>query len=742
MPKRNALLHCCIGLFIAGFSLTLAAQEKSETAAPAIQGSDIRIEVRTTDKPIAIDGRLDDEAWKDAAAYEDFFFQQQPLDRAPSSEKTRVMVLQDRDTIYFGIQAYDSEPGKLFASAMRQDKDIWSDDVVELLIDTFRDFRNCYAFVTNPLGVKGDAIISDQGGDINKSWDCIWRVKSTVNERGWATEMAFPFKSLKYGKGDTVEWGLNISRNIRHRNETTYLVPIPRGLGHDGKFKGGLYAVMTNIRPPAPGINLEVQPYARGGVSRVYRPDHSDSESDAGLDVRYHVTPQFTVDATYNTDFAQVESEQEVVNVTRFNIYLPEKRDFFLENAGLFNFSMTSSAGEYYDEDADFILFNSRTIGIHGGKRTPLYGGAKVAGRIGKYSIGAMNIQSERTSLDGGAVAPSTNYSAFRVKRDIFSNSYLGLMVLNSQPGGGDWSRTLGADAYLAFTDEFNAKGSLARTFEEDDPGHDLAGDVRVSLVKDWMNVSVSHTSIDSLFNPAMGYVRRGNIRKTDGSLGFTKWINNRYIRSVGLDNSIVYTTDHADVLETRETESDLSVTSVSGESVSFEVGRTYDFLPEADDIRGITIDPGRYTATRMGVSLDSNDARRMAGSVSFDWGEELDGHSRRLTLTNRTNFSRHLNMDLSYVHNRLELAHGDLTANVLAGRWTYSFSTEMFAKAYIQWNDADKKISSNLLFDYIYSPKSHLYIVYNENRDTSLGSRNNTRDRIIQMKLTYLWNT
>ncbi len=600
MPKRNALLHCCIGLFIAGFSLTLAAQEKSETAAPAIQGSDIRIEVRTTDKPIAIDGRLDDEAWKDAAAYEDFFFQQQPLDRAPSSEKTRVMVLQDRDTIYFGIQAYDSEPGKLFASAMRQDKDIWSDDVVELLIDTFRDFRNCYAFVTNPLGVKGDAIISDQGGDINKSWDCIWRVKSTVNERGWATEMAFPFKSLKYGKGDTVEWGLNISRNIRHRNETTYLVPIPRGLGHDGKFKGGLYAVMTNIRPPAPGINLEVQPYARGGVSRVYRPDHSDSESDAGLDVRYHVTPQFTVDATYNTDFAQVESEQEVVNVTRFNIYLPEKRDFFLENAGLFNFSMTSSAGEYYDEDADFILFNSRTIGIHGGKRTPLYGGAKVAGRIGKYSIGAMNIQSERTSLDGGAVAPSTNYSAFRVKRDIFSNSYLGLMVLNSQPGGGDWSRTLGADAYLAFTDEFNAKGSLARTFEEDDPGHDLAGDVRVSLVKDWMNVSVSHTSIDSLFNPAMGYVRRGNIRKTDGSLGFTKWINNRYIRSVGLDNSIVYTTDHADVLETRETESDLSVTSVSGESVSFEVGRTYDFLPEADDIRGITIDPGRYTATRM----------------------------------------------------------------------------------------------------------------------------------------------
>jgi hypothetical protein len=447
------------------------------------------------------------------------------------------------------------------------------------------------------------------------------------------------------------------------------------------------------------------------------------------------------VDATWNTDFAQVESEEEVVNVTRFNVYLPEKRDFFLENAGLFNFNMTSSAGEYYDADADFILFSSRTIGIQDGKRTPLYGGAKAAGRVGKYSVGAMNIQSQETTLGNGVEEPSTNYTAVRVKRDIFSNSYVGVMALNKQAGESDYSRTLGADTYLAFTDEFNLRGSIARTMEEDDPGHDLAGSAAVTLVKDWVNLSASYTSIDSLFDPQMGYVRRGNIRKSDGSLGFTRWINNRYMRSVSIEGDISYITDHSDVLETRQTGIEAQLAAPSGDSFSFGVGQDYDFLDEADAIRDITIDAGKYTATYEHISVTSNYSRKIAGQASYRWGEELDGNSRQATFSNRTNFSRHLNMDLSWTWNDLDMKNGALTANVLAGRWTYSFSTEMFLKAYIQWNDADNKVSTNLLFDYIYRPKSHLYIVYNENRDTTLGARHSIRDRIAQMKLTYLWN-
>jgi len=707
-----------------------------------VNGPDIHITVREIHEPITIDGKLDDPAWSYAEPYFDYFFQQEPLDRVPSSEKTKVLVVQDKDTIYFGIQAYDSEPEKLYASAMRQDKDIFRDDVLELLIDTFRDNRNCYAFATNPLGVVGDAIISDEGNDINKSWDCIWQVKSAVNGEGWATEIALPFKSLKYKKGDVVTWGLNITRNIKHRNETTYLVPIPRGLGHNGKFKGQLFAALENIRIPSYAINMEVQPYVRGGRTWIFEPEEkNDSEFDGGFDVRYHVTPQLTADATFNTDFAQVESDEEVVNVTRFNIYLPEKRGFFLENAGLFNFSMVSSAGEYYDKDADFILFNSRTIGIKDGKRTPLLGGVKMAGRVGRYSIGVMNIQSKETTLEDGAVEPSTNFTATRLKRDLFTNSYVGLMILNKQSDADDFSRTVGADAFHEFSQEFYFKGSLAKTFEQQETGDTWAGDVMVTLNKEWIDASVSHTFVDSLFRPEMGYVRRDNIRKTSGSIEFTKWINNTYVKNISWENSIVYTTDHRNILQTRENSSEISLSARSEDTVSFGVHRDFEFLPVEDSIRDIRIDPGRYTSIYQLISFSSYQARPVSGNISYQWGEQFDGTSRHLSLSSITKLSNHLNMDVVYTYNDLDFKNGSLKAYVLAGRWTYSVTTEMFAKCYIQWNDADEKISTNLLFDYIYRPKSHLYIVYNENRSSIPGSSYTVKDSMLQIKLTYLWN-
>ncbi len=268
-----------------------------------------------------------------------------------------------------------------------------------------------------------------------------------------------------------------------------------------------------------------------------------------------------------------------------------------------------------------------------------------------------------------------------------------------------------------------------------------MAGDVKVSLVKDWINVSASYSSIDSLFNPQMGYVRRGGIRKSDGTLGFAKWINSRFLKSVSLQNTIIYTTSQADVLETREMGARAQITARSGDSFSFGMNRDYDFLPKEDAIRDIRIDPGRYTALYQNVSVSSNGSRQVAGSISYRWGEHLDGRSKRVSLANRTRITAHLNMDLSYTYNNLVLKNGSLSANVLAGRWTYSFTTEMFTKAYIQWNDADSRIAVNLLFDYIYSPKSHVYIVYNEIRDTGTVASRDIRDRLLQLKATYLWN-
>ncbi|MFC1528964.1 DUF5916 domain-containing protein [Candidatus Latescibacterota bacterium] len=713
----------------------------NQSSPATIKGNEIDIFVTFIEEKIVLDGVLDDAAWTKAVPYEAYFFQQEPLDREPSSEKTKVMVLQDSDTIYFGIQSYHAEPEKIVASGMRRDKDIMRGDNIELLIDTFRDNRTCYAFVTNPLGGEQDAIISDEGNDINKSWDCVWRVKSSMNENGWSTEFAIPFKSLKYKSGDTGEWSLNITRNIKHSNESTYLAPIPRGLGHSGKFKGELYANLKNIRLPSYKINMGVQPYVRSGGTWIRHPERETSnEFDGGLDIRYHVTPQLMFDATYNTDFAQIESEEEIVNVTRFNIYLPEKRDFFLENAGLFNFSMVSSAGEFYARNADFVLFNSRTIGIHEGKRTPLFGGAKFAGRVGEYSLGVMNIQSEETTLDDGTVEPSTNYTAARLKRDFLTNSYIGVMMLNKQLNTEDFSRTVGVDGYHAFTQEFYIKGSLARTLENDDRGDDLAGDVKIELNKDWIDMSVAYASIDSLFKPEMGFVRRDNIRKTDSSLRLTNWINNRYIKSISWENGIRYTTDQENILQTREYTSELSLDASSGDTFSYSVNRDYEFLPYDDFIRDIRIDSGTYGVTYNRLNFSSYRARPITGTMSYRWGERFDGIDRTLSFSGNTMFNTHFNMDLYYTYNHLELSNGLLYANVLAGRWTYSFTTNMFAKCYLQWNDADERVSVNVLYDYIYKPKSHIYLVYNENRDTSLGS-DNLKDRLFMVKVTYFWN-
>ncbi len=739
----NFFLHpvlLCMILTLINFGNAYCA-DNSLSNDTSLNGPDIDIFVSETSETIIIDGRLDDPAWATAVPYEAHFFQHEPFDREPSREKTKVMVLQDNDTIYFGIQAYHTDPKQIVEAGMRRDKDIMNGDNVELLIDTFRDNRTCYAFVTNPLSGEQDAIISDEGNDINKSWDCVWRVKSSRNGEGWSTEIAIPFKSLKYKAGVQGEWGLNITRNIRYCNETTYLVPIPRGLGHNGKFKGELFANLKNIKLPSYAINLGVQPYMRSGGTWMRHPERkSDSEFDGGFDIRYHVTPQLMFDATYNTDFAQIESEEEIVNVTRFNIYLPEKRDFFLENAGLFNFSMVSSAGEYYASDADYILFSSRTIGIHESKRTPLYGGAKFAGRAGQYSVGVMNIQSEETSLDDGAVEPSTNFTAVRLKRDFLRNSYIGLMALNKQSDTDDFSRTVGVDGYHAFTQELYIKGSVAKTLEKDDAGDDLAGDVKLELNKDWIDFTAAYTSIDSLFKPEMGFVRRDNIRKTDSSLSLTKWINNKYIRNISWNNSIGYTTDHENVLQTRENTSRISLTTPSGDTFSYSINREHDYLPADDYIRDILIDSGTYDVTSHRVSFSPYRGRPNSGSISYRWGERLDGVGRTISLSGRAKFRKQLVSELSYSYNHLDLKNGVIYANVLAGRWTYSFTTNMFAKCYLQWNDADERVSVNVLYDFIYRPKSHFYLVYNENRDTSLGS-DNVKDRLLMVKMTYYWN-
>ncbi len=713
---------------------------------PVLSGSDIEIYVKETSRPPEIDGKLDDPAWEEAIPYNEYFFQQEPLDRRPSSQKTEVRVLQDEKNLYFGIQCFEEDPSKIFATVKRRDGSFLSDDALELLIDTFQDKRNSYAFGTNPFGAKVDAIISDEGNHINKSWDCIWRCKTRINDEGWSVEMAIPFKSIKYKKGEHVDWGLNITREIKHSKEVTYLAPIPRGLGHNGKFKGSLFGTLRNIKTPPRDLNLELQPYFKTGREQVYETDYDKTLADAGVDVRYHVTPQLTMDLSYQTDFAQAEADEEVVNTTRFNINLKEKREFFLENAGLFTFGSTPSAGGTLvgisNYNREFLLFNSRSIGIVDEQRVPLEGGIKLAGRTNGYSLGLMNMQSKRTVLEDGTEEPDANFTVFRVKRDLLTNSNIGLMVLNKQSSSSAYSRVVGGDAFFSLSGQLSLDGSLARDFSPDYDSDNWAGDLGVILNKEWIDMALRYTRLDSLFNPEMSFITRENIRKSDCTVSLTKWINNGSLKSFSLVTDMDYTTDQHNTLVYREQRADFWLTLSSEDFFSYGLHRRYDYLPGEDDIlEKIIIDPGKYRGHHQHLRFRTYRGRRFSGSIHYRWGDNYGGKSRTLQIENSTKLTDNFHLELEYRYDDLNQRNASLDAHVLSTRWTYSFTTEFFVKYYLQWNSVEDRVSSNLLIDYIYSPRSHIYLVFNENRNTLADAPHRINDRMLLLKFTYLWS-
>jgi len=427
-------------------------------------------------------------------------------------------------------------------------------------------------------------------------------------------------------------------------------------------------------------------------------------------------------------------------------VSLPEKREFFQESAGLFSFGSGTSAGGSLvgvrrREQRDFKLFESRTIGIEQDRRIPLLGGAKIAGRIGKYSLGMMNLQSERAVLDDTTTVPSNNFTAIKLKRDLFTNSYIGLMVLSKQSSSDIYSRAVGSDGFFAFTPEFIVNSSLARSFSPEQGSNRWAGNLGAILNKDWIDISLRYTHIDSLFNPEMGFIRRENIRSADGTLSLTKWINNDYFKSISLINDIDYLSDHHNTLVDREQKLNFEVALASDDEFAYGIHRKYEFLPSEDEIREIKIDRGGYSGYHHYFRFRAYGGRRLAGYIFCVWGDKLDGKSNMLRVSNKIKISNNLNLDLEYTRDRLDLTHGSITAHVLATRGTYSFSTELFAKCYVQWNDADHRVSTNLLLDYIYKPRCHFYLVYNENRDTSIPGSSLVQERVFLVKFTYLWS-
>jgi len=578
----------------------LVSQETNPSSLSSYHRSMEAVKVTTAPK---IDGKINDAVWE-KADFQSNFLQREPNEGEPATEKTEVAVIYDDKNLYIAARCYDSEPEKIVATEMRRDEMVFSDDYFNITLDTYHDHRNAFYFTTNPLAMRRDGTSSNEGRINNSNWDGVWSCKTSIDDRGWYLEMAIPWQTLRFREGDDLTWGANFVRSIQRKNEDDYWRLVPLYAGRSGLLRMSEAGHITGFDGLKMGGNYEFKPFVTGGVQDDEQTGFdTKSLKDFGIDMKWNMTSTMTADLTYNTDFAQVEADQEQVNLTRFSLFFPEKREFFLEGAETFTFGQTSGGG-WRPKAGNIQLFHSRTIGIEERQRVPLIGGARLNGKVGKYTVGLLSLNSEETTIyvdsdetsaleDSAVFVPETNFSVFRVKRDLFSRSSIGIMYLNKQQKRGAYNRSFGFDSNFPVNENLTFYAAVAGTFAPEEEGesspkkNNFAGNAGFSWQSDLWQYRASYLDIQSEFNPEMGFIRRTDIRRTEGKITFSprplRWESIRKFE-FGLGGQ--YQTDHGGYLLNRRFEGEFNINFENTSRLNFEINREYEYIDYDWEIR------------------------------------------------------------------------------------------------------------------------------------------------------------
>ncbi len=728
MAIRPGILSGLQRFSLAVVLLSCPLAKGQDSAQSSLGVSDQKKEVVAlyTDLPIKLDGVLDEPPWQEAEPATDFL-QMEPNQGQPATERTEVRILYDSEAIYFGVDAYDSEPDGIIINSLQQDFTRSLEDGIAFYLDTFDDNLNAFVFYTNPAGAKGEQQSVDEGREFNTAWEDVWEVKTAITTEGWLAEVRIPFKSLRFPKSEIQSWGINIQRKIRRKNEQSFWSFIPRRF--DGlyvSFAGDL----KGVEGVHPGKNFKLKPFVTGQLSSLATDDF-DSNADVGLDLKYSLTSGLTLDGTVNTDFSQIEVDVQQINLTRFSLFFPEKRDFFLENAGIFVFGQTGVRGAARRE---FLPFFSRRIGLASdGTPVPILAGGRLTGRVGKYSLGFLNMQTRESGSE-----PANNFTVLRVKRNILSQSEMGGLFINRQSNqSGDYNRTFGLDAKFRLWENLRIDSFLAGTRTPGLEEEDLAGRIFVEWKTNLVEARSGYLSIGENFNAEVGFVPRVDIRKSDSSFGLRPRPKNPWIRELFPNLRIQYITDHENRLLTRITE--LNFQAFLHDGGIFSVGRVLNFerLDQDFSIRQpISIDSGDYNFNDWFAEFRSNPSTRISGIVRYESGDFWDGERKRLRLDVSFRPNYKFALSARYQWDDVKLQDGAFTDRLVNMRVNYSFNTEMFFSALIQYNSDRRQISSNLRFNLIHRPLSDLFIVYAEQRD---AFQEGLSDKTFSLKYTYM---
>jgi hypothetical protein len=742
--RRLFRLALIAGLLCAGAASVAAAQ-----GAPRVPELTVG-RLAEGDGPV-IDGRVDEVSWSSTEPFS-AFVQQEPDEGQPATERTEVRFILNQQNLYIGIVNFDSEPDRIVVSQSRRDAELTETDSIQVLLDTFNDGQNAFVFGTNPFGIQYDGQVTGEGqagqgnrGGFNLDWDADWTVRAQTTERGWEAEFAIPLKTLRYNAGDERIWGVNVLRNIRRKNEQVFLSPVPRGYNlHRVSVAGKLEGLSLPTRR-----DLKLVPYVVGSVNdeKTLRTDTVDRSADVGLDVKWGVRADLTLDVTVHTDFAQVEADEQQVNLTRFPLFFPEKRPFFLENAQLFQLGQPQSID----------LFFSRRIGLSAtGQPIDIVAGGRLSGKLGGYNVGLLNMQTDDAVNDrtGQSVAAGNNFTVMRLQREV-GRSNFGAMFVNRQGVGrlaeaDDYNRAYGLDLAWQATTNGKLFAFMART---DSPqqkgGSDYAGRMFYAYANQLWGGRLGYAQVGDRFNPEVGFLQRRGYRQVEGQYNLSyqpkqwPWIRRiqphfNYRAYTDLDNRFDSSWTHLHFID---------IVHRSGARFGYRFDMQQDRPTEPfavyQDVTGrsVVIPAGEYTWTQGVFEGHTDLSAPISASVQQFVGSYYDGDYLGWRLTVGLRAGARLLSEIGWNRDDVKLPVGSFKNDLVPVKVTYAFTSLANLQGLIQYNRQTSSISSNIRLALLNRSSTGFFLVYNDRRDTSPLTPDELLGRSFIVKYTRLFD-
>lgn len=711
MPRLHRLYR---SFLLIGIFLAAGPAEGQELPKPSVAA------VSLQEETITIDGVLDEPAWGSGEAAAGFIASE-PVDGLPAAAESFVRVAYDQNNLYVGADLRDPNPALVYGDERRRDALFNRSDAFSVLIDPFHDHQTGFLFETNPLSALSDALVSQNGGRIERDWDGLWEVAARRTDTGWSVEFRIPFSTIRFQSGVSQVWGMQFRRRVPHLKETSYWSPVSREQTGEQVSLAGHLTGMEALRQER---RLWIKPYGRGSyeINRTELNDDRHIDTDAGGDLRYRFQTNLTLDLTYRTDFAETEADLFQTNLTRFPLFFPEKREFFLEGKNFYDFGLSGRVQPFF----------SRRIGLAQGQVIPILGGGKLTGKVGPYGIGSLYMQTE---AEEAVDLPAERFGVVRLSRDLGVRSNVGLIATDRAARTDSGSQTLGFDTTLSPNERLSLDGFWSRSggADREEPGQ--AHYQNFNWRDPFWRINVSHLRIDEAFNPALGFVQQTDLDESYGYVDIRPRPSAGPIREIGLKAEMTYQMETDGDFLYKSNYNRLQADFWSGDFLLISVDPQRERLPEDFEIRpGIVIPEGTYHYTHTNLYFNTDTRRPYSGIISLLWGGFYDGRRTSLTIDLTAAPGPGLKLGAGWQTDWVDLPQGEFTAQIINGDFSWSLTNWMLLQGLVQWDREARLLAANFRFSWEYREGSRVYLIVNPSHQ---GDENTV---LVLTKLTWLW--